>query len=329
MVRKIVLLLAGLGPVGAASLAQQAPSFHLLHEIPLSGVEGRIDHLAADVAGGRVFVSALENGTVEIIDVARAQRTGQIKDLNQPQGVAYVAANGAVYVASGGDGTVRSYDSHTLKPLHRVSLGQDADNLRYDPSRNELLAGYGAGALSVLDLDLARRDNFPLPVHPESFQIAADGNRVYVNLPDHRSIATIDLETRSVNPTWAHPSASGNFPMALDETIHRLFIPCRQPARLQVVNSDTGRITSWAPTVADADDVFVDEARRFVYVLGGGGYVDVEFVRAADALVSRFHVATGPGARTGLYVPEWNQLLVAVPRSDAKDARILVFSTLP
>ena len=117
--------------------------------------------------------------------------------------------------------------------------------------------------------------------------------------------------------------------MALDETIHRLFIPCRKPPRMQVINTDSGGIATWAATIGDADDVFVDEARRFVYVIGGDGLVDVVFVRAAEALVSRLRVPTGPGARTGLYVPEWNQVLVAVPRSQGKEARILVFSTLP
>ena len=140
--------------------AQPAPgSLRLDRVIPLPGVEGRIDHLAADVKGQRVFVAALGNGTVEVVDVAQGKRTGQIKGLKEPQGVAYVPSNGAVYVAGGGDGTVRSFDSHTLKPLHDVSLGEDADNLRFDAAHNQLLAGYGSGAIAVLGLDLSKRAN--------------------------------------------------------------------------------------------------------------------------------------------------------------------------
>src|SRR5947209_10016693 len=99
--------------------AQPGPagSLRLEREIPLPGVEGRIDHLAADVAGQRVFVAALGNGTLEIVDLAQGKRSTQIKGLKEPQGVAYAPASGVVYVASGGDGTVRSFDSHTLKPL--------------------------------------------------------------------------------------------------------------------------------------------------------------------------------------------------------------------
>jgi DNA-binding beta-propeller fold protein YncE len=231
-----------------------------------------------------------------------------------------------VYVAGGGDGTVRSFDSQTLKPLHDVSLGTDADNLRFDGAHNQLLAGYGSGAIAVLGLDLSKRATFALPAHPESFQLAPDGQHVFVNLPDNHSIASIDLSTQTVNPAWGHPSATANFAMALDGTIHRLFIPCRKPTRLQVINSDTGAITAWAGTIGDADDAFVDEARRMVYIIGGDGWIDVFYVREHDAMVSRQRVQTAPGARTGLYVPEWNKLLVAAPRQGTDEARLLVFA---
>jgi len=312
------------------AIAQLAPgSLRLDREIPLPGVAGRIDHLAADVKGQRLFVAALGTGTVEVVDVAEGKRTGEIKGLKEPQGVAYAASNGAVYVAGGGDGFVRSFDSHTLKPLHEIRLGEDADNLRLDVAHDQLLAGYGAGAIAVLGLDLSRKSTFDLPAHPESFQFDPDGTHVLVNLPDHRSIASIDLGTKTVNADWMHPSAAANFSMAVDRTTHRMFIPCRQPARLLVIASDTGRITAWQPTVGDADDIFVNEALRLVYVIGGQGMVDVLYVRAGDAMVSRAKVPTAPGARTGLYVPEWNKFIVAAPRQGTSEARLLVFAVQP
>lgn len=327
MVRSFAFAMTCLIPAWGLSVAQAPPgSLTLEREIPLPGVEGRIDHLSADVTGKRVFVSALGNGTIEVVDMAQGLRTAQIKGLKSPQGVAYVPSNASIYVASGGDGTVRSFDSHTLKPLHDVSLGEDADNIRYDKVHDQLLVGYGTGAIAALGLDLSRRANFALPVHPESFQLTADGHQVFVNLPDNRSIGSIDLSNQSVNPTWGHPSASGNFSMALDNTIHRLFIPCRQPARLQVVDSDTGRITAWTMTVGDTDDIFIDEALRMVYVIGGAGFVDVLYVREHDAMVSRARVPTAAGARTGLYIPEWNKLVIAAPHQGTSGARLLVFS---
>ena len=322
-------MFAPFGLMLACTLATAQPppgSLRLEREISLPGVSGRIDHIAADVSGQRVFIAALGNGTVEVVDLAQGKRVNQIKGLKEPQGVAYAAASGVVYVAGGGDGTVRSFDAHTLKPLHEIALGDDADNLRYDETHARLLAGYGSGAIAVLGPDLTLRAKLPLPAHPESFQFAADGQHVFVNLPDTHSSGYLDLSSQAVNAAWSHPSAAANFSMAVDATIHRLFIPCRKPARLQVVNSDTGHITSWLPTVGDVDDVFVDAVRRMVYVIGGDGFVDVIFVRAAEAMVSRARGPPSPGARTGLYVPEWNKLLVAAPGQGAGDARLLVFA---
>src|SRR5438445_5582627 len=103
MFRKLALGLICLIPAWAYTAGQgPAGSLRLEREIPLPGVEGRIDHLAADVAGQRIFVAALGNGTVDVVDVAKGIRTAQIKGLKEPQGVAYAPSNGAVYVAGGG-----------------------------------------------------------------------------------------------------------------------------------------------------------------------------------------------------------------------------------
>src|SRR5579859_3621264 len=111
MLRKLICIFACLIPVCSSLAAQLAPgSLRLDREIPLPGVEGRMDHLAADVKGERVFVAALGYGAVEVVDVAQGKRTAEIKGMKEPQGVVYVPSNGSVYVASGGDGTVRSFD---------------------------------------------------------------------------------------------------------------------------------------------------------------------------------------------------------------------------
>jgi hypothetical protein len=310
----------------STALAQQGPVLRLEKEIVLASVQGRIDHFSADVAGRRVFVSALGNGTVEVVALDQGRRVGQITGLKGPQGVVYVPANRTVYVASGGDGTVRSYDGRTLKPLKSVDLGDDADNLRYDAGRRMVLAGYGGGAIAELGLDLTRRGDLALPVHPESFQLSANDEQLYVNLPLHMTVALIDMEKRAVNAMWGHPGTLANFPMALDSAHGRMFVACRMPARLEIMNIATGAVTTRVSTVGDADDLFYDAVRGLVYVIGGGGFVHVVRVGPGDKLASVAHITTQAGARTGLYVPEWNKLLVAVPRSGAMQARLLVYS---
>ncbi len=326
MRRSTIFLFLTLTLSSAVALAQGQPVVRLDREIVLSGVRGRIDHLAADVAGFRVFVCALGNSTVEVVALNQGRQVGSITQQKEPQGVVYVPRNKTLYVATGGDGAVRSYDAGTLKPLKMVDLGDDADNLRYDATRRRILAGFGAGGIAELGLDLTVRRKIALPVHPEAFDISPDGARLFVNLPLQMSIATIDLKTYAVNATWGHPGTLANFPMAIDATQQRLLIACRMPARLLMVNTANGAVTARMKTVGDADDLFYDAAHGVAYVIGGGGFVDVVRVGPGDNFSSLSHIATAAGARTGLYVPEWNKLVVAAPRNGASAARLLVFS---
>ena len=70
--------------------AQSAAPFKLKQTIALPGVEGRIDHFAFDPAGDRLFVCALGNNTVEVLDLRKGDRVHSITSLGAPQGVAYV-----------------------------------------------------------------------------------------------------------------------------------------------------------------------------------------------------------------------------------------------
>lgn len=309
-----------------AAAWSQTPALKLERTIPLPGVEGRIDHLSPDLQGGRVFISALGNGTVEVVDVNRGQRLGQIKGLEEPQGVLFVPRHHMLYVASDGDGTVRAYNAQTLAAAGSISLGDDADNLRYDLQRDSVAVGYGSGAIAFLSPDLSSKVEVPLPVHPESFQFTSDGAHLLVNLPNDQSIALIDVPQLKVISKWTHLGAQANFPMAVDNGAGRFFVACRRPAQLLELNERTGSVIQRLPTVADADDLFYDAARSRIYILGGQGFVDVVAVMKSGDLKSIEHVSTAPGARTGLFVPAWNRLLVAAPKRGNEPARLLVYA---
>ena len=318
--------------VPGVSAQQNSPSetvrpMVLTEAIPLEGVKGRFDHFGT--SGKLLFISALGNNTVEVIGISSRTLEHTVTGVPNPQGLVFVPEVNKLFVASS-QGKLYIYDAAKFDLLTSIDFHGDVDNLRYDAATKRVYVGYGddeAAAIGIVDATTNQRldEEYKLGAHPESFQFSDDGKRIFVNLPENRSIASIDLATQSVNPVWSHPSAAANFAMAVDATIHRLFIPCRKPARMLVVNSDTGAMTAWANTVGDTDDVFADAARRLLYVIGGDGYVDVMYIRAGDALVTRARVPTAPGARTGLYVPEWTKLLVAAPRQGTGEARLLVF----
>ncbi|HYM05164.1 MAG TPA: hypothetical protein VEU11_01260 [Terriglobales bacterium] len=307
--------------------AQTSLGLSLKTRIDLPNVNGRIDHFSADVKGRRIFVSALGNHTVEVLDVASGKRLRSIAGLAEPQGVYYDPSTNHLFAACAGDGTTKLFDAATFQLLETIKFSSDADNIRYDAHSHRVLVGYGDGALGFLSANGKRTGDIALDAHPESFQLEKNGTRVFVNVPDQKEIQVADLATSRVVAKWPVTSALRNFPMALDEPHHRLLIGCRAPARLLAIDTETGKQTASVEIVGDTDDLFYDAAKSRVYVIGGHGFVDVFAQESADRYDRLAHLTTAPGARTGLFVPEWGKLYVAVPHRGAQRAQILVFET--
>jgi hypothetical protein len=299
--RTILLPLAALAFCGV-SISQNAAApnqpLKLERVIPMPGVEGRIDHLAADVDSNRVVMAALGNGTVEEVDLSRGERTGEIKGLKEPQGLLYLPQFSTLYVATGGDGQVRSYNGKTLALIGSVKLGDDADNVRYDQKTDSVMVGYGEGAIAFLPRDLKSKAKaeVALTAHPESFQVSSNGSHLLVNLPHDQSIAFIDLATQRVVSKWTHLGAQSNFPMAVDRRHGRFFVACRAPAQLLELREDTPSVVARISTVGDADDLFWDEAHNRIFVIGGEGFVDVVDAPPNGQMKSIAHIPTAPGA---------------------------------
>lgn len=320
-------LIAGLLIAAGIAGAQSFRGLTLKSRIAMPRVEGRIDHLSADLRGRRIFVSALGNHTVEALDINSGKLLHSIPELAEPQGVYYDASSNKLFVACAGDGAVKVFDGATFQLLSSVKYSADADNIRYDGRGHRIIVGYGDGALGLLDATGKKTGEIALDAHPESFQVEKSGTRVFVNVPNRKEIEIADLAKDAVIGKWPVTTAVKNYPMALDETHHRLLIGCRSPARMLSLGTDNGKQTASVEIVADTDDLFYDPAHRRVYVIGGGGFVDVFEQKDPDHYERIGRVETSPGARTGLFVADWGELFVAVPHRGAQLAEIRVYET--
>ena len=295
--------------------------------IELPNVNGRIDHFSADVKGRRLFMSALGNHTVEVLDVQSGKRVHSIPDLAEPQGLYYDPSSNRLFVACAIDGAAKVFDGGTYQLRGTVKFSADADNIRYDARGQRVIVGYGDGALAFLDSNGKKTAEIALDAHPESFQLEKSGTRAFVNVPDKKEIQVVDLAKNAMSGRWPVTSALKNYPMALDEAHHRLLIGCRAPARMLAIDTETGKQTASVEIVGDTDDLFYDAARSRVYVIGGEGFVDVFAQKDADRYDRTAHFATAPGARTGLFVPDWGSLFVAVPHRGEQRAEIRIYET--
>jgi hypothetical protein len=320
-------LLAALTP---KALVAQSSALRLVQTIPLPGVEGRIDHFGVDAEGRRLFVSALGNHTLEILDLSAGHRVKSIGGLKEPQGVMYVPEAHRIFVADGDDGTCRSFDGSSYRLKDTIHFSSDADNIRYDAAAKQVYVGYGEGALGVLDAATGKKlGDIPLRGHPESFQLERSGPRIFVNVPtaDH-SIAVVDRAKRAVIATW-YLEARSNFPMALDEADQRLMVVARAPARLVVLDIVSGKAVASVPTVGDADDLFYDATLKRLYISGGEGFIDTFQQEDPDHYQSLGRLATAPGARTSYYLSELKRLYLALPHRGQQTAEIRVYETQP
>jgi len=311
------------GPTTASEQGTGGPALRLVNSIPLPQVQGRIDHIAIDLKGQRLFVAALGNNTLEVVDLKQGKRVASLSGFDEPQGVAYLPESGTVVVASGGDGSVTFLAGDSLKPLKTVRLGADADNVRYDPARGRVYVGYGAGALAVLSAEGERIGAVPVGGHPESFQL--DGAKIYVNVPSRREVAVVDADKLQVTETWPVNDAAANFPMALDADHHRLFVVTRRPSRLLVYDTGTGKPISNVEAGGDSDDIFYDGGRGRIYASFGAGAVFIYEQVDADHYRLAAKVETAAGARTALFAPELGRLFVAAPSRSDHAAEIMAY----
>lgn len=301
-----------------------AQTLTLVRRIEPPFVQGRIDHLAVDEEGGRLFVAALGSDSVEVVDLRAGQRIARINTPREPQGVLYLPSSKRLIVANGaGEGVQAFADAKPPAVAGQPTL-DDADNLRWDAGAGTLYVGFGT-ALAELDAGSLRiKRRIELAAHPESFQIERLGHRIYVNVPTAGHIAVVNRDSGKVEASWALEDAARNYPMALDETGQRLFVVTRIPAKLLTYDTAWGRLVDRASTCGDADDVFFDEKRQLLFVICGEGAIDV-MRREGERLVVATHMPTSARTRTGLFVPGTSRLYVAAPARGNTPAQILEF----
>lgn len=323
---KVILLLCTLlcGCHGSKSYGQSA--LKLEKEIALADVKGRIDHLDIDLQDQLVFVAALGNNTVEVVDLKNGKVLHTITGMDEPQGVAYIPKHHELFIANGGTGECFFYDTHTWQKVASIKYDDDADDVRYDGNADLIYVGYGSGAIGIIGAAKhSRVGDIPVAAHPESFQLDAKEGKLWVNLPGAGQVAMADLKTKKVVAQWKRLLPRANFPMAYDATGHRLFIGYRIPATLKVLNSQTGKELFSSGMAGDVDDFYWDEKSKQLLISGGSGSINIFKDNGNNTFKEVANIKTRGGARTSLWVPEQRLFILAARESSDKPAALLLY----
>lgn len=326
-------------PIG--SLQESKPPLLRLREtILMPSVRGRLDHLDVDVNGQRLFVSGLENGSVEVVDLKSGKWARSLSGFKKPQGIAYVSALRKLFVASGDDGTVRVLRGDTFALLDRIQLEPGPNRVAYDSRARLLYVGYGGkdagkdyGDVAIIE---ARRDentsDIRVAAHPAELLLDEGGQDLFVLVPAANVVQRVDIRGRTVISTWAVSSQRPG-DAAFDEATHRLFIGTHVPPEMIVMDSTTGREIARLPTVDGMDGVYFDSKRKRIYVSGGRGFetgaVWIYQQRDADHYDRLGEIPTRSGAGTSFWSSELDRYFVAAPATKQEEAAILVYEPVP
>jgi len=325
-----LVAIAFLASCGTTPTADTTPApaarpqpLQLIQRIPVPGVTGRIDHFTAFPKRRLLIFAGLGNNSVEIVNTFEAKVVHSIKGLNEPQGVLYVPEFDKIFVANAGSGMVNVYDGKTYALRKSISLGEesDTDNLRYDEATKRVFVGI-VGGIAMIDAATEAHVDKDLKgsgAHSESFQLEKKGTRVFVNVPDDTNVNVIDRKTGALTK-WELNGAKANYPMALDEDDHRLFVVTRRPPLVMVFNTDTGKEVARVPVGGSCDDVYFDAERKRIYALGGEGFISVVQQNDPDHYALGANIPSAVGVRTGIFFG--TSLYVGVPAAGLEPAQI-------
>jgi DNA-binding beta-propeller fold protein YncE len=310
-----VLLLVISGYARAANPS----SLELVQTIDLKGKAGKLDHLALDAKRDRLFLANTSNGTLDVIDLKTGKLLKQVTGQSGIQGVAYAADLDRVFVGLGIGGYCNVFDGADYKPLKTIKFADDADNVKYDPTRLLAFVAHADKSLGVIDAkSFAIKADIKLPGGAEGFQVVAGKPLMFVVLPSPSQLVVIDPDKKEVVGTHPINMAGGGHTLAIDDANKRLFVGCRTPPMVVVIDMETGKEITSVPIPKDNDDMFFDAKRKRLYASCGEGFVAVIRQLDADRYEVVERVATVKSAKTSLFDPDSGRLFLAVPRQEGK-----------
>jgi DNA-binding beta-propeller fold protein YncE len=315
-----------------ATAVQRDAPLVFTEAISLENAKGRFDHFA--MGEGKLFVAALGSNVVEVINIGGRILDHAITGVPDPQGIAFSPETNKLFVASG-RGKVYIYDGKSYDQIATVDFPGGADNLRYDAATKRVYVGCGddekTGAIAMIDATTNQRldEEYKLGGEPESLQLEKSGPNIYVNVPDPKEIVVINRATKQ-STHWPLKGVESNFPMALDEADHRLFVGVHVPPRLAVIDTTTGRLIAVLPSVQDSDDLYFDADRKRIYMPGGQGFIYVFQMTDPNHYRLLDKIPTAIGAKTAGYYGKqgkgFDRFYLAVPSRGGQSAEIRIYT---
>ena len=339
--RNVAKLLAIVILLVVCAHAQVPGPLKLAETIPLPGLkDGDFDHFTLDASGQRLFLAAEENSTIVVIDLRTNKLIAKIAGAKAPHSMGYNSELKKLYVVDdGGPNQVEIFDGTSFKLLSTIPMDAHADVSIYDPESKLFYVGNGGRqakedytSISVVDTKSDKKvgeikiDGDRI----ESIRLEEKGPRMFVNVYYKGIVAVVDRKKQTVPAIWSFAQEGRNFgSMALDEADHRLFVHARDPGKVLVIDSDTGKLITSLPCQGDYDDAIWDSGTRRLYLIGTPFLKVWQKSYEGDRYDILGQVPTAFHSITGFLVPSLNRLYIAVNHHGSTDAVVQAYDVVP
>ena len=307
----------------------------LVQSVALPNFSGDLDHFAVDLKSQRLFLAGEDHGTVEVFNLQNGSRIRSIDGFEAPHSLFIMPEQNRLLVTDSGKGLSKILSADQFGVLSTVKITPGADSIGYDRGAKHLYIVTGGKDVQMEKSFLAVVDpvsgkhiaDVPFAAkHVEAMALEQSGSRLFINVTDKNEVAVVDRTKREIVAHWPVRDCAENSPVALDEPNHRLFVVCRKPGTLVVMDTEKGSAITHLPAPGRSDDVAFDAKRRRIYVPGGEGYIGVYQQNGPDKYEMIAKVPSAEGAKTCLFVPELDRLYVAVSPGETKsEAKVLTY----
>ena len=300
---------------------------------------GDFDHFGVDTKRNKLLLAAEDHGTLEVFNLDTGAHEQTLTTFSTPHAILYLPEKDRLIVTDSGKGGTRVLDAATYKVLGYIDLAPGADSMAYDKATNLLYIVSGGKDVDMKECYLNEVDPYSGKVyrklrfdsdHVEAVRVEEHGNRLFVNVADKNRVDVVDKKTLQVIAHWPLTGAQTNLSMGLDEADHRLFVGTRNPSKLIVLDTDTGKSVASLDAPATSDGLFYDNVHKRIYIPGGDGYLGVFQQNDADHYTELARVASAKGAKSGmLWKPLDRIYLASSPGDNNKGGEILWFALHP
>ena len=326
-------LAASAGLAGVALAGSQPQALKLLGHTDIPGYTGDFDAITPDPALNRIFMAAEDHGTVEVFDLATGRHLRTLTTFGTPHQIFMVPGTHRMIVTDGGKDGTAIVDTRTYEVLGHIKLAPGADEAYYDPSTRHYFIVTGGEDVDMKVCYLNEIDPRTGEVlaqlkfdshHTETLRAEQHGKRMFINVADRNEVDVLSKSPLAVIARWPIVGAKKNLTLALDEADHRLFVVTRDPTKMFVLDTDSGRTVQVLDVPAVNDGVFWDAVSKRIYVPGAAaGQVGVYQVTPGGHVEEIARVPSAVGGKSGAYSAKLHELWVAASPGERKGGEIL------